>query len=121
MGRALKAENEACGLRPLAREISAYTWCVTEKGPQRKWLHKIGKEDTPGCHFMSLPEPDGTIREAHSGRVCEADRTKEGSGERREDGGVANAPLKRQREGKTRRGEERKESTRGRKWSVSFV
>ena len=37
------------------RAISAYTWCVTDKGPltdkgpQRKWLHKIGKEDTPDC------------------------------------------------------------------------
>ena len=26
------------------RAISAYTWCVTEKGPQWKWLHKIGKQ-----------------------------------------------------------------------------
>ena len=31
------------------RLISAYTWCVTEKGPQRKWLHKIKKPDTPEC------------------------------------------------------------------------
>ena len=31
------------------KAISAYTWCVTEKGPQRKWLHKIKKKDTPGC------------------------------------------------------------------------
>ena len=23
------------------RAISSYTWCVTEKGPQRRWLHKI--------------------------------------------------------------------------------
>ena len=32
------------------RAISAYAWCVTEKGPQRKWLHKIKKSDTPECH-----------------------------------------------------------------------
>ena len=31
------------------RAISAYTWCITEKGPQRKWLHHIKKADTPGC------------------------------------------------------------------------
>ena len=31
------------------KAISAYTWCVTEKGPQGKWLHKIKKKDTPGC------------------------------------------------------------------------
>ena len=31
------------------RAISAYTWCVTEKGPQRRWLHKIGKAGTPAC------------------------------------------------------------------------
>ena len=31
------------------RAISAYTWCVTEKGPQRKWLHYIKKADTSEC------------------------------------------------------------------------
>ena len=31
------------------KAISAYTWCVTEKGPQNKWLHKIKKADTPNC------------------------------------------------------------------------
>ena len=31
------------------KAISAYTWCVTEKGPQVKWLHKIKKTDTPDC------------------------------------------------------------------------
>ena len=36
-------------LRWHPRAISAYTWCVTEKGPQRKWLHRIGKEETAGC------------------------------------------------------------------------
>ena len=32
------------------KAILAYTWCITEKGPQRKWLHKIKKKNTPGCH-----------------------------------------------------------------------
>ena len=31
------------------RAISAYTWCITEKGPQRRWLHKIKNADTPEC------------------------------------------------------------------------
>ena len=31
------------------KAISAYTWCVTEKGPQRKWLHNIKKADTSEC------------------------------------------------------------------------
>ena len=30
------------------KAISAYTWCVTEKGPQNKWVHKLKKSDTPG-------------------------------------------------------------------------
>src|SRR5258706_5199548 len=42
------------------KAISAYTWCVTEKGPQNKWLHKIKKKDTPECHCheqQSQPHP----------------------------------------------------------------
>ena len=31
------------------KAVSAYTWCVTGKGPQNKWLHKIKKTDTPDC------------------------------------------------------------------------
>ena len=31
------------------RAISAYTWCITEKGPQKKWLHHIKKADTTEC------------------------------------------------------------------------
>ena len=38
------------------RAISAYTWCVTEKGPQKKWIHYIKKADTQqqqtGEHLM---------------------------------------------------------------------
>ena len=31
------------------RAISAYRWCITEKGPQKKWLHHIKKVDTTEC------------------------------------------------------------------------
>ena len=40
------------------RAISAYTWWVTEKGPQWRWLHKIGKEDTPECHCQNLGQSE---------------------------------------------------------------
>ena len=36
--------------------ISAYTRCVTERGPQRKWLHKIKKKDTPECQCQHLEQ-----------------------------------------------------------------
>ena len=52
-----------------------------------------------GHSGISLPEPDGVIRQAHSRRVQEADRVEKGSGERTGDGGVADTPLERQREG----------------------
>ena len=43
------------------KAISAYTWCVTEKGPQRKWLHRIKKTDTPECQcgYHEQPEQSG--------------------------------------------------------------
>ena len=46
------------------KAISAYTWCSTEKGPQRKWLYKIKKKDTPECHCQedaqdTQPEQSG--------------------------------------------------------------
>ena len=41
------------------RAISAYTWCVTEKGPQNKWLHKIKKTDTPACRCQQQEEQSG--------------------------------------------------------------
>ena len=31
------------------RALSAYTWCITEKGPQRNWLYHIKKADTSEC------------------------------------------------------------------------
>src|SRR5258706_6870555 len=40
------------------KAISAYTWCVTEKGPQQKWLHKLKKKDTPECQ-CGHPEQSG--------------------------------------------------------------
>ena len=43
------------------KAVSAYTWCVTEKGPQRKWLHKIKKKDTPKCN-CGLQEQSGEHR-----------------------------------------------------------
>ena len=41
------------------RAISAYAWCVMEKGPQRRWLHRIGKEKTPGCHCHQQQKQSG--------------------------------------------------------------
>ncbi|RPB18667.1 hypothetical protein L211DRAFT_718874 [Terfezia boudieri ATCC MYA-4762] len=29
--------------------LSAYTWLRTDRGPQRYWLHRIGKADTSSC------------------------------------------------------------------------
>src|SRR5258706_6469914 len=44
------------------RAISAYTWCVTEKGPQKKWLHKIKKADTPDCRCHHHQDQEQTGR-----------------------------------------------------------
>ena len=32
-----------------SKALAAYTWMRTDKGPQRSWLHKIGKSDSPSC------------------------------------------------------------------------
>ena len=45
------------------RATSAYTWCVTEKGPQRRRLHKIGKVDTPGCYCHQEQSGEHTVEE----------------------------------------------------------
>ena len=79
-------------LRWHSRAISAYTWCVTEKGPQRRWLHKIGEEDSPGCHSQ---------QEEQSGRQCPklAElRRRVGAGR------MAHTPLKKQEEEERGRG-----------------
>ena len=31
------------------RALAAYTWFQTGKGPQRQWLHKIGRAEDPSC------------------------------------------------------------------------
>ena len=31
------------------RALAAYTWFRTGRGPQRQWLHKIGKAEGPSC------------------------------------------------------------------------
>ena len=31
------------------KALSAYTWMRTERGPQREWLHRIGKADSAEC------------------------------------------------------------------------
>ena len=78
------------------RAISVYTWCasVTEKGPPRKWLHNIGKEDTPGWHCQT-----GELSRRH---VVESYDGGEEKGRRGRDGGVAGTPLEKQKEGERR-------------------
>lgn len=39
--------------------MSAYAWCRTEKGPQRSWLHKIGKAESDGCPCGHHIQQDG--------------------------------------------------------------
>ena len=41
------------------RVISAYTWYITEKGPRRKWVHKIKKAHTSecDCHLLEHIHP----------------------------------------------------------------
>ena len=46
-----KAEGYGLGGRVQwrRRALSAYTWFRTGKGPQRQWLHKIGKTEDASC------------------------------------------------------------------------
>ena len=55
-GKAIRKEYRSqatfgSGNRPLwrRRALSAYTWMCTNKGPQREWLHVLGKADSPLC------------------------------------------------------------------------
>ena len=98
------------------RAISAYTWCVTEKGPHRKWLHKIGKEEKPGCQCKIQTGQS----EAHSGGVHEVDRVGEGGGERTKHGRVVDTTLERQREGKIVETQKETEEPKGEKME-SFI
>jgi len=38
--------------------LSVYTWMGTNRGPQKSWLHQIGKAQDPGCQCGS-PLQDG--------------------------------------------------------------
>ena len=64
-------------LRWHRRAISAYTWCATEKGPQRKWLHHIKKADTDecDCHHQQqtgehLVEGCSLLADPSRGKTC---------------------------------------------------
>ena len=48
------------GNRPLwrRRSLSAYTWMRTNRGPQREWLHCIGKIDSPLCDYGEVQSGD---------------------------------------------------------------
>ena len=48
------------------KAISAYTWCVMEKGPQRKWLVTQDKEDR---HTRMPMRPSRTVKGAPGGKV----------------------------------------------------
>jgi len=48
--------------------LAAYTWTRTEKGPQRSWLHRIGKANDPACH-CGHPTQDGTHLVFHCPRL----------------------------------------------------
>jgi len=39
------------------RAISAYTW-LTDRGPQKAWLHRIGKAEEAACPW-GRPREDG--------------------------------------------------------------
>ena len=41
--------------------LSAYTWLRTDKGPQKKWLHYIGKAANPACACGHSPEDERHI------------------------------------------------------------
>ena len=47
------------------KAISAYTWCVTEKGPQSKWLHRIKKTDTPDCRCHQVQSGKHIVEECN--------------------------------------------------------
>ena len=37
------------------------TWCITEKGPQKKWLHRIKKADTAECDCHQQTQTGGHL------------------------------------------------------------
>ena len=47
------------------RAISAYTWCITERGPQRKWLHHVKKANTTECDCHQLQTGQHLVEECN--------------------------------------------------------
>ena len=86
------------------RAISAYTWCVMEKGPQRKWLQNRKRRHSR----MPLPEPDRAVGEAHGGRMYEVDRAEDEGAE-----GLEDKTYKKQKEGERGRGGGKRKRERG--------
>ena len=39
--------------------LSAYTWMRTDRGPQKQWLHHIGKAASPRCSCPDEPPETG--------------------------------------------------------------
>ena len=55
------------------RAVSAYTWCITERGPQKKWLNHIKKADTPECDCQQLQTGQHLAEECN--RLADARKT----------------------------------------------
>ena len=53
--------------------LSAYTWTRTNKGPQRAWLHTIGKADDPTCP-CGHPTQDGNHLVFHCAHLATSRR-----------------------------------------------
>ena len=47
------------------RAISAYTWCITERGPQKKWLHHVKKANSTECVCQQLQTGQHLVEECH--------------------------------------------------------
>ena len=67
--RRIRAEARGTGEGILTwhrRAISAYTWCITERGPQKKWLHHVKKADTPECTCQQPQMGQHLVEECNS-------------------------------------------------------
>jgi len=42
------------------RSLSAYIWLLTDRAPQRAWLHHVGKAESPSCPICNHPNEAGT-------------------------------------------------------------
>ena len=47
------------------KAISAYTWCITKRGPQRKWLHHVKKANTSECDCHQLQSGQHLVEECN--------------------------------------------------------